>query len=276
MPGTHMLSMESKSIHPIAKALLTYELDLDLYIVDTINEIAGKGLIGNINEKKIIVGNEELLHANNIPIPFEVRRIVEAVVHMAIDGQYAGYVILADQIKKGVIADVNTLKHEGIDQLMMLSGDKDSITQKIASDLGIIEAKGNLLPEDKLSIVDALKADTTKVIAFVGDGINDAPVLAISDVGIAMGGLGSDVAIETADIIIQNDQIKKIVTAIRIGKSTKTIIWQNIGLAFGVKILVLILGAMGQATMWAAVFADVGVAFLAILNAIRLQYMTWN
>jgi len=146
----------------------------------------------------------------------------------------------------------------------------------VANEMGIDWAKGGLLPEDKLNEVETLKKRPDSKIAFIGDGINDAPVLAISDVGIAMGGLGSDVAIETADVIIQTDQPSKIARAIKIGRSTRRIVWQNIGLAFGVKIIVMILGAMGMATMWEAVFADVGVAFLAILNAIRLQKMKWD
>ena len=158
----------------------------------------------------------------------------------------------------------------------MLSGDKNSITQKVAAQLGIEKAKGGLLPEDKLNEVERIKQDKQKKVAFIGDGINDAPVLAASDVGIAMGAMGSDVAIETADVIIQTDQLSKISTGIRISKSTQKIIWQNIFLAFGVKIIVLILGAGGLATMWEAVFADVGVALLAILNAVRLQRMKWR
>ena len=158
----------------------------------------------------------------------------------------------------------------------MLSGDKDLITQQVAKELGIDWAKGGLLPEDKLNEVEKLKKQPDTKVAFIGDGINDAPVLAASDVGIAMGGLGSDVAIETADVIIQTDQPSKIARAIKIGRSTRKIVWQNIGLAFGVKIVVLILGAGGLATMWEAVFADVGVALLAILKAVRLQKMKWK
>jgi len=158
----------------------------------------------------------------------------------------------------------------------MLSGDKDSITQQVAKELNIDWAKGGLLPEDKLNEVEELKKQSGTKVAFIGDGINDAPVLAISDVGIAMGGLGSDVAIETADVIIQTDQPSKIARAIKIGRSTRRIVWQNIGLAFGVKIIFMILGAIGMATLWEAVFADVGVAFLAILNAVKLQKMKWD
>ena len=155
----------------------------------------------------------------------------------------------------------------------MLSGDKTSITQKVAQVIGIDTAYGDLLPEDKVSKVEAIKKDVSKVVAFVGDGVNDAPVLALSDVGIAMGGMGSDAAIETADVVIQTDQPSKIATAIKVSRATKRIVWQNIGLAFAVKAIVLILGAGGLATMWEAVFADVGVALLAILNAVRIQKM---
>jgi Cd2+/Zn2+-exporting ATPase len=157
----------------------------------------------------------------------------------------------------------------------MLSGDKNAITQKVAQMIGIDTAFGDLLPEGKVEKVEALKLDKTKIIAFVGDGINDAPVLALSDVGIAMGAMGSDAAIETANVVIQTDQPSKIATAIKIGKATRRIVFQNIGLAFGVKAIVLILGAGGLATMWEAVFADVGVALLAILNAVRVQKMAF-
>jgi Cd2+/Zn2+-exporting ATPase len=161
----------------------------------------------------------------------------------------------------------------GIKQTIMLSGDKNSITQKVAKQIGIDTAFGDLLPENKVQKVEELKQDKTKIIAFVGDGINDAPVLALSDVGIAMGAMGSDAAIETANVVIQTDQPLKIVTAIKIGKATRGIVIQNIILAFAVKAIVLVLGAGGLATMWEAVFADVGVALLAILNAVRIQRM---
>ncbi|MDL5046956.1 HAD-IC family P-type ATPase [Oscillatoria amoena NRMC-F 0135] len=158
----------------------------------------------------------------------------------------------------------------------MLSGDKQSVVDKIAKALGIDAAYGGLLPENKVEKVEELKRDKIRVIAFVGDGINDAPVLAVSDVGMAMGGLGSDAAIETADVVIQTDQPSKIAQAIKIAKTTNRIVWQNIAFAFGVKIIVLVLGAGGIATMWEAVFADVGVALLAILNAIRIQKMKYT
>ena len=166
------------------------------------------------------------------------------------------------------------LKDLNINNLEILSGDKQIIVSKLATQLGIPRAYGDLLPEGKVAHLEALKQDKTNKIAFVGDGINDAPVLALSDIGIAMGGLGSDAAIETADVVIQTDQPSKVATAIRIGKFTRTIVWQNIALAFGVKLIVLMLGAGGIATMWEAVFADVGVALLAILNAVRILKTT--
>jgi Cd2+/Zn2+-exporting ATPase len=163
------------------------------------------------------------------------------------------------------------MRENGITQTVMLSGDKDSITQKVARDIGIDLAFGDLLPEDKVRKVEDIKSDPTRVVAFVGDGINDAPVLALSDIGIAMGAMGSDAAIETADVVIQTDQPSKIAAAIQIGQATRRIVIQNIALSFGIKAAVLIFAAGGLATMWEAVFADVGVALLAILNAMRIQ-----
>ena len=214
--------------------------------------------------------------ANNINVPTETESIVESIVLVAIDNQFAGYVVIADELKEDAKETITALHKVGIKNIMMLSGDKDSITQQVSKELNIDWAKGGLLPEDKLNEVEKLKKQPETKVAFIGDGINDAPVLAASGVGIAMGGLGSDVAIETADVIIQTDQPSKIARAIKIGRSTRRIVWQNIGLAFGVKVIVLILGAGGLATMWEAVFADVGVALLAILNAVRLQKMKWN
>ena len=266
-----LMAMEAKSTHPIAKAILEYNSESDLPEAINIQEIAGKGLRGEVTGKTMVVGNKKLMEQFNIPVPTETDNIVESIVMVGIDGTFAGYVTIADELKTDAKDSIQQLRNAGIKNLMMLSGDKNSITQKVANELGIENVKGGLLPEDKLNEVERIKQDPAKIVAFVGDGINDAPVLAASDVGIAMGGLGSDVAIETADVIIQTDQPSKIVTGIKIGKSTQRIIWQNIALAFGVKIIVLILGAGGLATMWEAVFADVGVALLAILNALRLQ-----
>lgn len=272
----YLMAIEEQSTHPIAKAILEYKAEGSDLEAKDVSEIAGKGLSGVVNGKTVLVGNKALMTANTIKVPTETETIVESIVLVAIENNFAGYVVIADELKDDAKETITALHKVGIKDIMMLSGDKDSITQKVASELNIENAKGGLLPEDKLNEVEALKQNPENKVAFIGDGINDAPVLAASDVGIAMGGLGSDVAIETADVIIQTDQPSKVVRAIKIGRSTRKIVWQNIGLAFGVKAIVLILGAGGLATMWEAVFADVGVAFLAILNAIRLQKMNWS
>ena len=266
-------ALESKSTHPIAVAVVAHAGNsYQQKVITEVEEISGHGLKGKVDDKMLLVGNSKLLQKFNIPYPTEIDTIVESIVLVAINNQYAGYITIADKIKADAQAAVKQLHGLGIKNIVMLSGDKDSIVQKVARSLNIDQAFGGLLPEDKVSKVEALKKQG-KNVAFVGDGINDAPVIALADVGIAMGGLGSDAAIETADVVIQNDQPSKIATAINIGKSTNRVVWQNIGLAFGVKALVLAFGAFGVASMWEAVFADVGVAFLAILNAIRIQRM---
>ncbi|MDT0294940.1 heavy metal translocating P-type ATPase [Mesonia ostreae] len=270
----YLMAMEEQSTHPIAKAILEYKAEGEDFEATNVSEVAGKGLKGTVNGKIVLVGNKALITSNNIEVPKETDSIVESIVMVSIENKFAGYVIIADELKEDAHQAIKQIRKSGISKIMMLSGDKDSITQQVAKELGIDAAKGGLLPEDKLTEVEKLMSADHKV-AFIGDGINDAPVLAASDVGIAMGGLGSDVAIETADVIIQTDQPSKIAMAIKIGRSTRHIVWQNIGLAFGVKAIVLILGAGGLATMWEAVFADVGVALLAILNAVRLQKMKW-
>ncbi len=272
----YLMAMEEQSTHPIAKAILEYKADGADFEATEVFEVAGKGLKGTVNGKTVLVGNKALMTSNEIEVSSETDSIVESIVMVAVDGKFAGYVTIADELKEDAHQAIKQIRDSGISKIIMLSGDKDSITQKVAKELGIDWAKGGLLPEDKLNEVEKLKEQTDTKVAFIGDGINDAPVLAASGVGIAMGGLGSDVAIETADVIIQNDQPSKIARAVKIGRSTRKIVWQNIGLAFGVKITVLFLGAGGLATMWEAVFADVGVALLAILNAVRLQKMKWE
>jgi len=293
----YLMAMEEQSTHPIAKAIMAYGSDgvklksniskhgsngseiepaLRKATASEVSEIAGKGLKGKVDGKTVLVGNKALMVSEHIGVPPETDGIVESIVMMAIGGTFAGYVIIADEMKDDAQDAVRQIRKSGISNIIMLSGDKDSITQEVAKKLDIDSAKGGLLPEDKLNEVERLKEKPDTKVAFVGDGINDAPVLAISDVGIAMGGLGSDVAIETADVIIQTDQPSKIARAMAIGRSTRHIVWQNIALAFGVKAFVLVLGAGGLATMWEAVFADVGVALLAILNAMRLQRMKWD
>lgn len=272
----YLVTIEAHSTHPIATAILEYGKDIISMESSEVKEIAGKGLMGKINERPILVGNKSLMVSNHIEVPVEIDSIVDSIVLISIDGKFEAYVTVADELKEDAHHAIKQLREIGISNIWMLSGDKASITEKLGQELGLQRAIGDLLPEDKLREVEALKKVPGNKVAFIGDGINDAPVIAASDVGIAMGALGSDVAIETADIVIQTDHPSKIARAIKIGRSTRRIVWQNIALAFGVKLIVLILGAGGLATMWEAVFADVGVAFLAILNAIRLQRMSWS
>ena len=264
-------ALEKPSTHPIAKAIVAYHSS-DFKAIDVV-EISGKGLKGNVDGKTVLAGNTKLLEHFGISFPQEIHDIVESIVVVSIDDKYAGYITIADKIKEDAKVAIQNMKALGVTKTIMLSGDKNTITQKVAKEVNVDEAFGELLPEGKVEKVEFLKQNTNQVIAFVGDGINDAPVLALSDVGIAMGGLGSDAAIETADVVIQTDQPSKIATAIKIGRETKKIVIQNIILAMSVKAIVLLLGAEGIANMWEAVFADVGVAMLAILNAIRIQRM---
>lgn len=269
-----LAALERQSTHPIAKAIAEFtKNDTSPYQATEVEEISGHGLKGKVNDKTILAGNTKLLKKFGIGYPTDIDGIVETIVVVAIENQYIGYVLIADKIKEDAIEAIKSMHENGVRQTVMLSGDKNAITQKVAQAIGIDSAFGDLLPEGKVQKVEELKQDKTKVIAFVGDGINDAPVLALSDVGIAMGAMGSDAAIETANVVIQTDQPSKIATAIQIGKATRSIVIQNIALAFSVKVVVLLLGAGGLATMWEAVFADVGVALLAILNAVRIQKM---
>lgn len=268
-------SVETQSTHPIAKAIIAYAADNGIAFPEPRNtkEIPGYGLAAEVGGKQVLAGNAKLLAKNGIGYPAEVENIPETIVLCAIDGKYAGYVIVADAPKEDAKTAIDELHRLGINNIIMLSGDKQAIVSKLAAELGIEKAYGNLLPEDKVRHLEDIKSGTNNTIvsAFVGDGINDAPVLALSDIGIAMGGLGSDVAIETANVIIQNDQPSHIPTAIKIGRMTHKIVIENIILALGVKGIVLILGAFGVATLWEAVFADVGVSLLAILNSLRIM-----
>lgn len=268
-------SVETGSTHPIAKAIVQFasEKSIKLAEVTNVAEIAGYGLSAQIDKYSLLVGNSRLLKRNNIEFPAELADIPETIVVCAIDGVYAGYILVADAPKEDAGQAISMMKQMGIKHLVMLSGDKQAIVSKVQSELGIDDAYGDLLPEGKVEYVEKLKSNPLNKVAFVGDGINDAPVLALSDVSIAMGGLGSDAAIETADVVIQNDEPSRIATAINIGRVTRRIVWQNISLAFGVKLIVLILGAGGLATLWEAVFADVGVSLIAILNAVRILKM---
>ena len=268
-------SVESKSTHPIAKAIVHYAEKQSIEFIPTSNveEIAGHGLKAEINNDRVLVGNARLLLKFHVTFPSELLSIVETIVVCAIDNKYVGYVLLADELKEDALKAIRKLNVLNIQNIQILSGDKQSIVTNFAEKLGITQAYGDLLPEAKVRHLEELKRNKEAKIAFVGDGMNDAPVLALSNVGIAMGGLGSDAAIETADVVIQTDQPSKVATAIEIGRITRRIIKQNISLAFGVKLLVMILGASGLATLWEAVFADVGVALIAIMNAVRIQKM---
>ncbi|MFN8416114.1 MAG: heavy metal translocating P-type ATPase [Cytophagaceae bacterium] len=262
-------ALEAHSTHPIAKAVVEHAAIKDLPESKNIEEIAGHGLKGTVDGKQVLAGNSKLLTKFNIPFDDKINGITDTIVVTAIDGKYAGYITIADEIKEDSSEAIKALHSLGI-KTVMLSGDKQAVVNNVAKTVGIDNAYGDLLPEGKVEKVQTLKNEGMK-IAFVGDGVNDAPVIALADAGIAMGGLGSDATIETADIVIQNDQPYKIFSAIKIGKLTKRIVWQNITLAFVVKAIVLILGAGGVATLWEAVFADVGVAMIAILNAVRIQ-----
>ncbi|RAI95131.1 heavy metal translocating P-type ATPase [Algoriphagus yeomjeoni] len=268
-------ALEYKSTHPIATAIKKHvgEIDSEIILAD-VEEISGHGLKAHIDGKELLVGNFKLMDKYSIPYSIDPSGIVFTLVAIAYDGKFVGYLSIADSIKSDAQHTIDLLKSMNVG-ITMLSGDKSNVVKFVADKLGIPNAFGELLPEDKVQKVKEIKAQKGTV-AFVGDGVNDAPVVAISDVGIAMGGLGSDATIETADVVIQDDRPSKIPMAISIGKKTKKIVWQNIGFAFGIKLLVLILGALGIATMWAAVFADVGVALLAILNAIRIQRMKFG
>ena len=268
-------SVESSRTHPIAKAVVNYagRRDIELSSVTDSKEYAGLGLEAAVNGIQVLAGNGRLLSKFQIEYPPELLSITDTIVICAIGNKYAGYLLLSDSLKEDAKIAIQNLKALGIQNIQILSGDKQSIVSNFAEKLGISEAYGDLLPDGKVKHLEELRQHTENQVAFVGDGMNDAPVLALSNVGIAMGGLGSDAAIETADVVIQTDQPSKVAEAIKVGKLTRRIVWQNISLAFGVKLLVLILGAGGLATLWEAVFADVGVALIAIMNAVRIQKM---
>jgi Cd2+/Zn2+-exporting ATPase len=264
--------LESQSTHPVATAIHNHVGQIDASIeLKNVEEISGHGLKAEINGKELHVGNFKLMDKFGIQYDLDPNSVVYTTIAIAYDKKFAGYLTIADEIKADAQEAVQKLKALGV-KVTMLSGDKSNVVQFVADKLAITNAFGDLLPEDKVNKLNEIKAKNESV-AFVGDGVNDAPVIALSTVGIAMGGLGSDATIETADIVIQDDKPSKIAMAINIGKQTKKIVWQNITLAFVVKAFVLILGAGGLATMWEAVFADVGVALLAILNAVRIQKM---
>ncbi|MBL7869744.1 MAG: cadmium-translocating P-type ATPase [Flavobacterium lindanitolerans] len=265
-------ALETKSTHPVGTAIIEYAKGSEKNTnVTEVEEIAGHGLKGKVDGNEILAGNVKLMKQFKISYDAGIDDTPFTIIVIAINQKYAGYFLIADEIKEDAKQAIESLHKINV-KTVMLSGDKQAVVNAVAKELNIDQAFGDLLPENKVEKVEELKSQNLK-LAFVGDGVNDAPVVALADAGIAMGGLGSDATIETADIVIQNDQPHKIFTAINIGRKTKQIVFQNISLAFAVKAIVLVLGAGGLATMWEAVFADVGVALLAILNAVRIQRM---
>lgn len=259
---------ESFSNHPIGISIVeAYGKEINKEYIKSYKEIPGKGIEVNIDGMKVILGNKKLFDEKNILI--EEMDSIGTVVYIGKEGTHIGTIIVSDELKNNVVEDIKKLKALGIKETIMLSGDNEGTAKKVGELVGLDRVHGNLLPQDKVSIFEDIINKNKGKVVFVGDGVNDAPVLARADVGIAMGGLGSDAAIEASDIVIMTDEIGKIAAGIKIAKNTKKIVTQNIVLALGLKLIVLTLGAMGLATMWEAVFADVGVSIIAILNSIR-------
>ena len=259
------------SNHPIAKSVKQeYSKNVEEVKIKNVKEITGKGILASIDEKQVLIGNEKLMQEYNIN--YEKSKEVGTILYIAIDNVFSGTILISDKIKDDSVKCIELIKTNGIKQTIMLTGDKKEIAENISKKLGIDKVHSELLPDEKVKKMEELLKNKTqnKKIAFVGDGINDAPVLALADIGIAMGGLGSDSAIEAADIVIMTDEPSKISTAIKISKKTMKIVRENIIFAITIKIIVLILSALGIATMWEAVFADVGVAIIAILNSLRM------
>lgn len=269
---TYTVALESKSNHPVAKAILEHFPHIlpGEYRLEDVKEIAGHGMSGVVDGHAVLAGNAKLMQMHGVKYEPSVDDIRETVVLVAIDQQYAGYLVIADQVRADARSAIQRLQQLGVRTTVMLSGDRPSIVQEVATKVNVDKAYGDLLPGDKVEYIENLKKDPSNVVVFVGDGINDAPALALSDVGIAMGGMGSDAAIEIADVVIQTDQPSKIATAIQVARSTRTIVIQNIVFALGIKFLIMLLGAFGIASLWEAVFADVGVSLIAILNAVRI------
>ncbi len=261
---------ECYSSHPISKSLQkAYAKDIDKNTVTDVEEISGHGLTAKVNGVSVAAGNAKLM--KKLGLEYSDCDKTGTVVHVAVDGKYAGYILISDTLKPTSVEAIAALKKMGIEKTVMLTGDSDKVAQAVAAQLGVDEVHSELLPADKVKQVEALLAQEgeKKKLAFVGDGINDAPVLSRADIGIAMGGLGSDAAIEAADIVLMDDDPLKISKAIKISKKCLRIVNQNIYFAIGIKILCLLLGAVGIANMWVAIFADVGVMVIAVLNAIR-------
>jgi len=264
---------ECASSHPIAASIRkAYGKDLDLGRVSEIEEISGNGVTVRIDGKSVAAGNDRLME--RLGIPFTPCHHTGTIVHMAIGGDYAGHIVISDKVKPESAQAVAELRDAGVRRTVMLTGDRKAVAEQIAGELGIDEIHSDLLPQDKVSRLESLLETKSgrEVLAFVGDGINDAPVLSRADLGVAMGAMGSDAAIEAADIVLMDDNPRKIAKAIRISRKCMSIVYENIVFAIGVKVACLVLGALGIANMWLAIFADVGVMILAVLNAVRALF----
>ncbi len=262
---------ESHSSHPIAQSVLkANKRDLRVGLVDDYKELAGLGVLAHVDGQELLLGNSSLFTEKGIATESEDNG--KTIIHIALDNVYQGYILIADKVKEGASLAIRELKERGVENLVMLTGDRDQVAKEVARDLGIDKVFSELLPQDKVGVIEDLTDGLRKnrKLIFVGDGINDAPVLARADIGVAMGALGSDAAIEAADIVLMTDDLAKLPVALDIASWTRRIVWQNIFFALGVKAIVLVMGALGVATMWEAVFADVGVALIAVLNAMRV------
>jgi len=263
---------ESQSSHPIAQSILeAFSRKIDERKIESYEEISGYGIKARVEGHYVLVGNDKLLHRENIE--HDTCNVEGTVVHVVIDNKYTGYIIISDEIKEDARIAIQRLKDIGVKRQVMLTGDSQEVAKAVSQKLGLEEYFAELLPQQKVEKIEELmkkKANNKDLIAFVGDGINDAPVLMRSDIGVAMGALGSDAAIEAADIVLMTDEPSRLHEAVKIAKRTRGIVWQNIGFSLVVKGIFLTIGALGMATMWEAVFADVGVALLAILNSTRV------
>ncbi|MEG0021047.1 MAG: HAD-IC family P-type ATPase, partial [Oscillospiraceae bacterium] len=261
---------ESFSGHPISLSLkAAYGKDIDKSRVTQVQEMSGYGVVAYVDGKKVGAGNTKLME--KLGVPYDEIHRAGTIVHVAVDGSYGGSILIADEIKQDSHSAVEALKKLGIERTVMLTGDRREVGQSVAQALGLTDVYSELLPADKVEKLEELLTQKSPkgTLCYVGDGINDAPVLALADVGIAMGGLGSDAAIEAADIVLMTDEMSGLVKAIKISQKTMRIVKQNIVFAIGIKMLFLAMGAFGVATMWEAVFADVGVSVIAIINALR-------
>lgn len=261
---------ESFSNHPIAQSIVrTYKNDIDKSLVTNYEEVSGNGIKVSIEGKQVLLGNYKLMDNNNVN--YSKNDEIGTIIHVVVDNKYKGYIVISDEIKEDSKNAIQALKSIGVKKTVMLTGDNRKVAEKVAKEIGLDEVYSELLPADKVDKIEELllKQSSKGKVAFVGDGINDAPVLARADIGVAMGGIGSDAAIEAADVVLMRDEPSSLAEAIRIGKRTNRILWQNIIFSLGVKVFVLILGVFGMATMWEGVIADVGVTLIAVLNSMR-------